>query len=204
MKKIFLIPVLFSLYNCQQLSDSFNNTLNPNDSIVQKKLAEPEEVKVPDFDLLKKPEILKKAESDLHKLPEFAGKEIFIYRSIQFYNDGRILTQIQNPSNLKQIDEYVYEDLKWSKSDPVQLSASRDIQNDLFALNKIKFETAVKIAAICNEKATKIEGVKLIDYVYVVAWERQPEWHPRSIDGSRDRYSISFNLDGTLKEFKQD
>jgi hypothetical protein len=54
------------------------------------------------------------AEKALRDLPQYAGKEIFIYSSLHFYNDGSIRTMLQHPENPEYIDNYVYQNGVWS------------------------------------------------------------------------------------------
>nr|WP_294781142.1 hypothetical protein [uncultured Flavobacterium sp.] len=227
MKKIFLIPIICLVFcNCQQLSETFDSTLKPKDSSVKKEALpeskkpsltekpslvqkdsivqqEIEELKPVTVDFLKKPEMLQKAEDDLRKLPQFMGKEIFIYSYMYFYNDGDIDAKIQNPNNREQVDNYEYRNNEWSKTSPVQLAARSGLKNDLFPLNKIKFAYVAKVAAIYNEKASKIDGAELTNRVYVLAHKGLPRWYPCGIRSAREIYSIEYNIDGSLKKFER-
>jgi hypothetical protein len=147
---------------------------------------------------------LKKAEEALRKLPQYAGKEIFIYSTLHFYNDGTINVTLQHPENPKYVDAYEFSDNKWSEPRPIQLSVRDDIQNSLVSLNKVPFISAAKVTAIYNKKAQEIEGAKPLTSTYIAISENKIRWFPTTIDGSRERYSIQFNEDGTLKTFKQD
>lgn len=147
---------------------------------------------------------LKKAEEALRKLPQYKGKEIFIYSTLHFYNDGTINVMLQHPENPKYVDAYEFSDNKWSEPRPVQLSVRDDIQNRLISLNKINFTSAAKVTEIYNKKVQEIEGAKPATSVYISIWDNQIRWYPTTINGSRERYSIQFNDDGTLKAYRQD
>lgn len=156
------------------------------------------------IDFLTNTDGLKKAEEALRKLPQYAGKEIFIYSTLYFYNDGTINVTLQHPENLKYVDAYEFRDNKWSEPRPVQLSVRDDIQNRLVSLNKIPFINAAKVTDIYNKKAQDIEGAKPLSSIYISISDNKIRWYPTTINGSRERYSIQFNDDGTLKTFKQD
>lgn len=40
---------------------------------------------------------LQQAEDALKALPQFAGKELNVFQNVHFYNDGRIIIEIQDP-----------------------------------------------------------------------------------------------------------
>lgn len=147
---------------------------------------------------------LKKAEEALRHLPQYAGKDIFIYEGIHFYDNGGINVMLRHPDNFKYVDKYSYKDGNWSKPLPVQLSARDDIGNRMISLDSVKFSNAFKVTKIYNEKALGVEGAKPTTYVYVSIWDKRMRWFPGIINGSRERYSIEFNSDGSLKRFSQD
>lgn len=153
---------------------------------------------------LKNTNELQKAETALKQLPQYAGKEIFIYQTAHFYDDGSIDIKLQHPENPKYVDHYNYRDGKWSGPKPEQLSVRDNIKNKLVSLNKISFTSAARVYKIYNEKAAQIEGAKPNSSVYFFIWDGAVRWYPLSISGSRERYSIEFNLDGSLKRFMED
>ncbi|MCV9926699.1 hypothetical protein OIU83_03515 [Flavobacterium sp. LS1R49] len=234
MKKIIILISCSSFFiSCEQISKSINDTLNPNDTLANSQTKEPKnetpENTQPDIQTIINTVIenhttthtqqhiesnsinfltdisaLQKAEDALKKLPQYAGKEIFVYSTLYFYDDGRINVMLQHPKIPKYADQYDYKDGKWSEPKPVQLSVRDDIQNRLVALNKTRFVNAARVTKIYNEKAKEIEGAKPTTSVYILIWDNQIRWYPTNINGSRERYSIQFNDDGTLKTFKQD
>lgn len=66
------------------------------------------------------------------------------------------------------------------------------------------FVNVAKLTDVYNKKAQEIEGAKPLTSAYVSIWGNAMQWYPTSISGSREKYSIQFNDDGTLKTFKQD
>lgn len=40
---------------------------------------------------------LQQAEDALKALPQFAGKELNVFQNVHFYDDGRIIIEIQDP-----------------------------------------------------------------------------------------------------------
>nr|WP_199158420.1 hypothetical protein [Pedobacter sp. ASV2] len=146
---------------------------------------------------------LQEAETALKQLPQYVDKEIFIYQTAYFYDDGRINIKLQHPTNPKYVDNYEYKDGKWSAPKPEQLSVREKMEDKLISLNKISFTSAARVNKIYNEKAAQIEGAKPNSSVYIYISDGAVRWYPLSISGSRERYSIEFNNDGSLKRFMQ-
>lgn len=147
---------------------------------------------------------LGKAEQSLRKLPQYNGKKIRLYDDIHFYDDGRVMLNLQHPENPEYIDAYEYDDGVWSEPKPVQISIRTNLQSKLFDLDRIKFRTVSTIMNNYNEKAATIEGAKPVNHVYGIVWDGEFIWYPRSINGSRQRFAIDFNLDGSVKMFRRE
>ncbi|MBO9584934.1 MAG: hypothetical protein J7574_12310 [Flavobacterium sp.] len=208
MKKVILVIVCLFLFSCEQITKSIDDTLKPNDSVAEKEIENTPSVSVQSektaTNLLTDIPTLKKAEEELKKLPQYKGKKMFVYSMLYFYNDGRINALLQHPENPKYIDTYEFKDGKWSEPIPLQVSIRDDIKGRLVSLNKISFANAAKVAQIYNEKAEEVEGAQPTTSVYISIWKNEVKWYPTTINGSRERYLIQFNEDGSLKEFKQD
>lgn len=155
-------------------------------------------------DFLSNEEKLIKAEEALKKLPQYMGKEIFIYSSVYFYNDGNIRLMLQHPQNPEYIDNYRYENGKWSEPSPEQLSVKDNIKTRLIPLRKLPFVNIAKAAEIYNEKTACVEGAKPVTNISISVWNNMIRWYPSSINGSRERYSIELNENGTLKKFERE
>ncbi|MCC9061453.1 hypothetical protein [Flavobacterium piscisymbiosum] len=232
-KLIILLICCQLLLSCEQVTKTIDETFKPNDTLVQKEKEKentiPETTVNTQIDVeqiiktaiethsvghihtegknvnfLTDTNELEKAEEALRKLPQYAGKEIFIYSTLYFYNDGLINVMLQHPTNPKYVDIYDYKDGKWSEPKPLQLSVRDEVQKRLVSLNKIKFVNVAKVTSTYNEKAKEIEGAKPLTSAYVSIWDNKMRWYPSSINGSRERYSIQFNDDGSLKAFKQE
>jgi len=146
---------------------------------------------------------LQEAENKLRALPQFAGKPIFIYQFIHFYDDGRIITKLQNPDNPEYIDEYTYDDGMWQKPEPVVLSKNDNIKEELIPLDRIPFEHVVNVYHVLEEKRKEI-GSQSQDYtLYAGKRKGKIHWYPGSIQNERSSYDIEYNEDGTLKSFEQ-
>ena len=234
MRKLTILLICCQLLlSCEQVTKTIEETFKPNDTIVQKEKEKESSVpettvntqidvqqiiktalethsvththtEGKNVDLLTDTKELEKAEEALRKLPQYAGKEIFIYSTLYFYNNGLINVMLQHPTNPKYVDIYDYKDGKWSEPKPLQLSVRDEVQKRLVSLNKIKFVNVAKVTATYNEKVKEIEGAKPLTSAYVSIWDNKMRWYPSSINGSRERYSIQFNDDGSLKAFKQE
>jgi hypothetical protein len=230
MKYAILIITIITFSGCKQISRSVEETFHPADSVMNKRETEtPDEYeytgttkisgqitinsttttysyehkKGKHIPLLTDTSQLARAEKALKNLPQYANKVIYIYSTVYFYADGNIMAMLQNPTNPAYIDSYNYKDGVWSKPQPVQLSIKDDIRSKLIPLNKFHFVNAAKVAGIYKEKAAQIEGAKTTADVYIYIFDNIPTWYPTLINGSRERYSIQFNTDGSLRSFKQ-
>ncbi|RZJ51565.1 MAG: hypothetical protein EOO19_00225 [Chryseobacterium sp.] len=216
------------LSSCEQISKSITETITPTDTIVSKKSTNPVvtppnvdsivntvikshttthteiHIESKGIDFLTNTQGLEKAEKALRNLPQYAGKEIFIYSTLYFYDDGNINVMLQHPENPKYVDAYQFRNNKWSEPTPIQLSVRDDIKGRLISLNKVSFTNAARVTEIYNEKARQIEGAKPVTNVYVSIWNNKILWHPTTINGSREKYTIEYNEDGSLKNFRQD
>lgn len=141
------------------------------------------------------------AEEKLRQLPQYQGKEIFLYESVHFYEDGSINLALQHPTNPNHVDAYKYQNGKWSAPKAV---LARNGARRTFPLSKVNFADAHQVIYTYNEKAAQIEGAKLITTAYISIWDSGMRWFPGTINGTRNRYDIQFNTDGTLKSFRQE
>ncbi|WP_029275853.1 hypothetical protein [Pedobacter borealis] len=144
---------------------------------------------------------LAQAEEKLRQLPQYRDREIVIYESVHFYEDGSIKLALQHPENPKYVDAYQYKDGYWSDPKPVQ---ARNIERRIFPLSKINFADAHKVMQIYNDKAAQVEGAKPTTTAYISIWDDGMRWFPSTINGSRERYDLQFNNNGTLKSFRQE
>ncbi|MBO9673151.1 MAG: hypothetical protein J7577_06890 [Sphingobacteriaceae bacterium] len=141
------------------------------------------------------------AQEQLKRLPQYRNKDIIVYQSVHFYDNGSINLMLQHPVNPKYADAYEYRDGAWSAPKPV---LARDIERRTFPLSGMHFSDARKVLKIYNEKAAQVEGAAPTSSVYISIWDDNIRWFPGSINGTRERFDIHFNPDGTLKSFRQE
>ncbi|MBL1221230.1 hypothetical protein JET18_10290 [Chryseobacterium sp. L7] len=155
-------------------------------------------------DFLTNEEKLKKAEEALRRLPQYAGKNIYIYSTIHFYEDERIQVKLQHPTTPGYIDNYTYKNGSWSEPEPEQMSVKDNIQSRLMPLDHISFTHFAAAARLYTEKIAEVEGARPITSIYISIWNNNLRWFPATINGSRERYSIELNQNGTLKKFERE
>ncbi|WP_316836082.1 hypothetical protein [Pedobacter nutrimenti] len=207
---------IFAFLSCRQISKSIDETIDPVDSVADKqKLVSAASTTTStthsivhregeNIGFLKDSVNLLRAEVLLKNLPQYTGKEIYVYSSVSFFDDGRIFIALQHPINPKYVDNYQYEKGKWTGPKPEQLSVKDDIKDRLVPLSLMKFVNVARVCRNYNEKALDIEGAKPVTHIYLSIWNNRVQWFPNSISGSRERYSIEFNNEGTLKSFKRE
>lgn len=209
---LFSLTIITSglFYSCKEIKNSINDTLNENVTPTSTENSETKSSSSPttfqekedEIVLVNNVEALEKAEKTLRERPEFKGKDIFIYKTIHFYDDGRINVKLQNPDNPLYIDQYQYDDGKWIAPTPVRLSKNDDIQKDLVNLNRVSFKNVKNVYNALVDKRKEI-GSKSMDYtIYVAYYKDRVNWYPSSLSNDRYEYEIEFNEDGTLKSFE--
>ncbi|NML35777.1 hypothetical protein HHL17_01085 [Chitinophaga sp. G-6-1-13] len=144
---------------------------------------------------------LKAAEESLRALPAYAGKKMYLYDDIHAYDDGRINLQLRHPENPEYVDAYHFVNGKWNGPEPVQLSVRNKIENKLVPLDEIDFGSMARVYKNIVEKSATIEGAKPPTHIYGIVQEKHLLWYPASINGSRERYAISFHKDGSINKF---
>lgn len=146
---------------------------------------------------------LEKAEKELRELPQFQGKSIFIYNVIHFYEDGRIITKLQNPENPTYVDEYNYKNGFWLPPTPVVLTKFDNVKRNLVNLDKLPFKNVFQVYKVLEEKRKEIDD-KSPDYtIYAIIKDNKIRWRSGSVGNERSKYDIEYNEDGTLKSFEQ-
>ncbi|WP_413531960.1 hypothetical protein [Empedobacter brevis] len=148
--------------------------------------------------------LLNKAEKELKELPKFKGKDIKVFQQVYFYEDGRIKLAIQDPEKSENVDEYLFQNGKWQEPQPVQISGGGSMDDNVFPLSDIKFETVANINKQVQDKSKDIEGAQPLTALYYAMNPATGElrWMA-SVEGTRGNYTGMFNADGTLKSFDQ-
>lgn len=198
-----LAIALLGLQSCGKKADKIADAVEKVSEKTEEKEAKEEVV-----ELLNNVEELQKAEDALRNLPQFKGKELRLFQNVNFYggNYPRIELEVLNPDNLKEVDHYTYKHGEWSAPQPVQITGDGDMMANTTPLKDVKFATVATIYKNWNEKAKTVEGAdEPLTFIYFskqVYWNDQ-YWAASTIDGTRERYSISFKLDGSIREFKK-
>lgn len=199
-----LAIALLGLQSCGKKADKIADAV---EKVSEK--TEEKEVKEEVVELLNNVEELQKAEDALRNLPQFKGKELRVFQHVHFYGGEypRITIEILNPDNQKDVDHYEYKNGQWSEPQPVQISGNGDMTANTTPLKDIKFVTVATVFKNWNEKAKTVEGADKdpLDYIFFDLWvpTQKREWDASTIEGTREKYNITFNLDGSVKEFKK-
>lgn len=144
---------------------------------------------------------LEAAERALRAIPALSGKEIYLYGFVHFYDQGRILINVQHPDHPEYIDAYEYNNGQWEGPKPVQLSVHDNIKIALVKLDDISFKRVATVYRNYRAKSDRIEGAAPPTYLYAMLRDNQVSWYPHAINGSRERYFISFHPDGSLDSY---
>lgn len=211
-----LLLALVFLSSCTEFLKSIEETKNGSraiDSVGEKSVELQRELSVEEavvnqtqkkFGFASNKEALQEVEAALRNLPQLKGKPIYVYQSIHFYDNYRVLLQIQNPDHANYVDEYYYTDGQWQEPKPVVLSKHTKIEQDLVSLEEIPFVHANNVYEALKEKVEEIGGDSTDLMVYVITRNNRVRWYPRTINNERSRYAIEFKKDGTLLSFEQE
>lgn len=208
MKKIIILLSFIILnISCERISTSIKETFEPapqeeygkkTKSIFDKVTIE----KKQEVPIASQVEALQKAENQLRALPEFQGKKIRLYRSTHFYQNGRIITEIQNPDEPRNIDRYTYRDGKWEAPEPVRISLSDKIEEHLIDLDSVPFVNAHNVYQVVIEKSAEL-GIEPRETIYVVPRNNKANWYPKTLETERSSYRMEFDSQGNLLSFEQ-
>ena len=191
--RIGLYSMLLFTASCQQVSQSIKETL----------YGPQQDDQYAEAGFIADKAALVRAEQQLRELPRFQSKPIYIYADIHFYDNGHIMAKVQHPENPDYIDEYNYDNGEWSDPSPVQLSVSDEISERLVVLDSLPFSTVATVLRNYHDKAANVEGAELPGHIYAVVYGGEVAWWPTQIDGSRERWSIRFNMDGSVASFER-
>lgn len=197
---IFICSVL--LVSCNELSQSIKETVNPSAQTVEQQVLEQQPKPV--GPIAASVDRLRQAEHSLRELPRFKGREIVVHRSAHFYEDGRIILNIQDPSNPGNIDQYTYKNDEWQNPVPVRIIRSDKLEEHLASLDKAPFERANKVHNIIRQKLKEINSDQIHMTVYFVPYKGSVRWYPRNLKTERSRYSLAFDEEANLLSFEQD
>ena len=139
--------------------------------------------------------------ANLQNLPQFKGKEIMMYRGIYMYQslgDWIINISIQDPDKHENIDGYTYRDGKWQDPRPEQSPTRNELSEYLSPLNNFKFPVAHKVFTLATEKAKAIEGAKPVDNIHYYYRKGTGAQWKVYIDGTRNRFTLSFDREGNF------
>ena len=208
MKKIIILLSFIILnVSCESISNSIKETFEPapqeeygkkTKSIFDKVTIE----KKQEVPIASQVEALEKAENQLRALPEFQGKKIRLYRSTHFYQNGRIITEIQNPDEPRNINRYTYRDGKWEAPEPVRISLSDKIEEHLIDLDSVPFVNAHNVYQVVIEKSAEL-GIEPRETIYVVPRNNKANWYPKTLETERSSYRMEFDSQGNLLSFEQ-
>lgn len=184
------------MLSCNQIEKSFQDTFKGENKVEMDTVSNVVEVveEKEKINFLSDSMALKSAQNQLENLPEFQGQKLMFRTAINFYADGRIKIELQNPKTPEYLDQYWFENDRWQQPTPVVISASDDFKKELFPLSEIDFSTASKIYDKANDFSKNIDGAKPITYLFFMYRSRNQlkEWHG-SIGGTREQYLVTAN-----------
>lgn len=216
LQKIIGIAVAMSCMSCHEIVESVNDTFHGaprennkrrSEDVTSTTTSQTTTItytsRQPDEDkgFLGNAARLSAAENALRRLPAFAGKDIYLYEGVHFYDDGRINMKVQNPDNPAYVDAYSFNKGSWQEPQPVQLSVHDDIASRLVKLDDLHFSSVATLCRNFSMKADSILGAAPLSHVYAILRKNTYTWYPQSISGSRERYFISFTKEGEVEDF---
>lgn len=209
MKKYIILSALLCVaISCENFSNSIKETFEPspkatasnkNEQLIEKIKIESSKEKQPIAESI---EALERAESQLRNLPQFKNEEIMIFSSVHFFSNGRIILEIQDPKQERNIDKYTYRNGKWEDPEPVIISVTDEIEPNTIDLKNAPFKVANKVYQTLQEKANEI-NIDPPKTIYFIVRNGKVNWYPTSLRTDRSQYKIAFDSEGNLLTFEQ-
>lgn len=201
---IALAIIVFLMGSCTQVTQSFKDTFaQPAEGGAAAKMQEKgNELRT---NHLREAGYLRAAKQALEKLAKFQGKVLHVYSDIHFYDDGRIMLNLQDPSIAENIDTYTFRDGQWQSPEPMRVSGSNGLNNALIPLEKVDFGTVSMLYDYMNQESQAIEGAADVNHIYLIirTMDIGSQWYA-SLQGARGTYSLRATLSGEILRFERD
>lgn len=153
-----------------------------------------------------------RAQAALKNLKRFNNKSLKFYKAIEFEGGGIINISLLDPANPHHLLSYFCSagSLDWDEDEDYEKSINKNLKLPayLYPVDSVQFSTAAKIASVYAAKSKSVSSKKIaIDSLaFDVFTGHKPEWRFNdTIKSGNDNsiYTISFNTDGSLKNFVQ-
>ena len=155
------------------------------------------------------PGLVAKAISDLKETPELKGKDIQVFQNVLINDaDGignMIDINVLVPGSNDKVNNYKFQNGKWSKPSPVQITGEGDMADNVMPIDSIDYNKVTDIYKAAEEKAKTIENGKVkksLIYIYYIDDHKYNAYI--NIEGSREKYTAKFDAQGNLLEMKKD
>lgn len=149
---------------------------------------------------------LPKIMQELQNKQEFKGKEIKVFQDVTMVNGkdfgGNFISiNILKPGT-EDVDHYEYRMGSWSNGEPVKITGSGNMEDNVIAISELHFEKLADIYKAMEDKVKDKKDVKVKQNVTYRFW--RGEWSVLiDAESEREEYSAEFKPDGTLVDFKK-
>ncbi|MGO1245394.1 MAG: hypothetical protein ACTJHT_13100 [Sphingobacterium sp.] len=207
---ITLAILMFLMSSCTQVTQSFKDTFtqpaeggSPGGTAASMQQREKENEQRTNY--LRDAGYLRAAKKKLEKLTKFQGKVLNVYSDIHFYDDGRIMLNLQDPSIAENIDTYTFRDGQWQTPEAMRVSGHDSLNDGLIPLDTVDFGTVTMIYDYLRKESQSIEGAADVSHIYLII---RPinignQWYA-SLQGARATYSLRATLSGEILRFERD
>lgn len=149
---------------------------------------------------------LTKVMEELQNKEQFKGKDIYVFQDVNVgYNKdiggSYVYIEVLQPGT-ENVDHYDYRNGSWSGPTPVKITGSGNMADNVILLKDLHFEKLPDIYKALEEKVKDKKDVKVDQNLIYRFWKG--EWSiMMKAESDREEYNATFNLDGSLKEFKK-
>ncbi|WP_304335329.1 hypothetical protein [Conchiformibius steedae] len=164
----------------------------------------------PRRNLLEDTALLQSAQNSLPQQPQFAGKPVYIYEKIDFFNGVRPRIELlaQDPQHPDKLLFFRYEHGKWQlvENEDEEFATKKKPERHLMPLAQIRFQDVPTIAQMWRQHAKHTQAV--IREPYHIAFVLLPKtqqrfWHTAELEAHGAQYYLSVFPDFSIFEFKK-
>ncbi len=149
-----------------------------------------------------------KAISQLKERSELKGKDLKVFQNVVIFDQegvgNMIDINILKPGTTDQVDNYKYKGGTWTGPNPVKITGSGNMEDNVQSIDAIDFSKIPEIYKICETKAKEIDKAKVEKtLIYILDINTGNYRAVIDVKSDREEYTATFDGKGNLLDFKK-